>query len=323
MTQKVSRFKVGIFVILGLLMTLAGIVYLGASRYLQDADTYVTFFNESVQGLAKDSVVKYLGVSVGKISDIRVAPDYNLIEVVIKVDFAVDLSKEMVAQLKTVGITGITFVELTRRDPGEPDLSPKITFPTEYPVIPSKPSEVARILSVVDRLAGQMQKVDLAALAQRLQEVLDASHALVGGDKVKAILAKVDSAAARLDNIMARTEAKLAALDLEGVMGEAKEVMAEGRRAAKQGGLLLAEGRQTVAAIRQQIIEMDLPGAARKTESLLSGLDAGSRDLMGELREASQTLTKASQNLEQLLQRLEQSPSQLLFSSPPPPRQID
>jgi len=46
--------------------------------------------------------------------------------------------KEMVAQLKSVGITGIMFVELNRKQPYETELSPEIRFKPRYPVIDTK-----------------------------------------------------------------------------------------------------------------------------------------------------------------------------------------
>jgi phospholipid/cholesterol/gamma-HCH transport system substrate-binding protein len=124
MARKASRFKVGLFVIVGLAMGLAALVYLGASSYGEGADTYVTYFNQSVQGLSRDSVVKYLGVDVGRVTDIRVAPDHNLIEVVMDIKFKGELGTNMVAQLKMAGITGLSFIELDRQQEDEDDLSP-------------------------------------------------------------------------------------------------------------------------------------------------------------------------------------------------------
>ena len=163
MSRKASTFRLGLFVIIGVVIAMGTMLYLTASSYYDDADSYVTFFNESVQGLQRDSVVKYLGVSVGRVIDIRVAPDYNLIEVVMSIKFEGDLPRTMVAQLRSAGITGITFIELTRRQPGERDQSPKIDFAAEYPIIPSKPSEITQIVSTIEKVSRQFSEANFKA----------------------------------------------------------------------------------------------------------------------------------------------------------------
>ena len=82
---------IGLFVTIGVLIGLIAVVWLGASKYFEKGGTYVTYFNESVQGLQKDSTVKYRGVDVGRVEKIRVAADNNLIEVVIKVNLKGEL----------------------------------------------------------------------------------------------------------------------------------------------------------------------------------------------------------------------------------------
>src|SRR3972149_9372392 len=132
MARKTSKFMIGLFVTIGILIGMVAIVWLGASKYFEKGATYVTYFDESVQGLQVDSAVKYRGVEVGRVEKIRVAPDNRLIEIIMKIDLKGELERDDVAQLKAAGITGIVFVELSRKDPGEPDLSPKITFASEH-----------------------------------------------------------------------------------------------------------------------------------------------------------------------------------------------
>ena len=65
---------------------------------------------------------------MGRVDTIRVAPDATLIEVVLKIETDLKPGDGMVAQLKSVGITGIMFVELDRRAEDEPDRSPKASL---------------------------------------------------------------------------------------------------------------------------------------------------------------------------------------------------
>ena len=137
MAGKTSKFMIGIFVTVGLIMAVVAIVWLGASKYLQKGTLFVTYFDESVQGLSVDSNVKYRGVNAGTVRSIQVAPDQNLIEVVMKIFMKGGDEKNLAAKLKSAGLTGVVYIELDRKGEDEISLSPKIDFPTEYPVIPS------------------------------------------------------------------------------------------------------------------------------------------------------------------------------------------
>lgn len=322
MPRKASTIKVGLFVIVGLVLALGSIIYLGAARYLKGANLYVTYFGESVQGLQRDSVVKYLGVSVGRVVAIRVAPDSNLIEVVMDVQFKGDLSRIMVAQLKSAGITGITFVELARSQPGDPDLSPRIDFASEHPIIPSKPSEITRILSVIDRVAKQFSAIDFAAIAAKLDGVLTASEKLVTDPRIKQTLARVAAAATHLENLAAKAERTLVELKVSELAVQVGDVLSDMKETLAQGNKALAEVRTLIPVVKKEIKSMDLPGTTKKAREFVDDLSGQSGDFLAQLNLVSENLLQASQVLERLLQKLELSPSQLIFSRPPPPREV-
>jgi phospholipid/cholesterol/gamma-HCH transport system substrate-binding protein len=82
---KTSNFMLGLFVTVGILLGAGAILWWGASKYFQKGSPYVTYFDESVQGLQVDSSVKYRGVDVGRVEQIRVAPDNKLIAVIMKI----------------------------------------------------------------------------------------------------------------------------------------------------------------------------------------------------------------------------------------------
>ncbi len=129
MSARSSKFLIGIFVITGVLMCVVIIIWVGAADLFMKGSTYVTYFDESVQGLQADSTVKYRGVAIGKVESIKVAPDYRLIEVAMKIDLSSDLQYNTIAQLRTTGITGIVFIELDRLKKGDEVNSPSIIRP--------------------------------------------------------------------------------------------------------------------------------------------------------------------------------------------------
>ena len=210
MAGKTSKFMVGLFVSLGIIIIVVAIIWVGATKYFEKGNLYVTYFNESVQGLQKDSIVKYRGVEVGRVEQINVAPDNHLIAVVMKINLRdKNLPQTTIAQLKMAGITGMVFVELDRQKAGELDLSPKVSFPSEYPIIPSHPSEIAKIMTGVNSVVDKFNQVDTqGAVSQFKSTAAEIEIFFKGKDmqiiltNVKALTASLKDASERLDKIM-------------------------------------------------------------------------------------------------------------------------
>ncbi len=168
-----TKFFVGIFLVVGFTIAVIGIVWLGMSNYLEKGLLYTAFFDESVQGLENDSSVKYRGVSVGRVTRIGVAPDATLIQVILKIEKELRLEEDMVAQLKSIGITGIMFIEISRQSPDEPDLSPPITFPVKYPVLSTKRSGIKQFIEGVNEVLDRLKVLDLTVVSQKINLTLD------------------------------------------------------------------------------------------------------------------------------------------------------
>jgi len=288
MAKKTSNFMLGLFVILGFFLGVAAIIYVGATGYFQKGQTYVTYFNESVQGLQNDSSVKYLGVDVGRVEAIRVAPDNKLIGVVMKVNLRGNLTLNTVAQLKMAGITGVMFVELNRRKPGEPDLSPKIDFPSEYPVIPSRPSEIQRILTKIDKVMAKLEEIDTKGISDQLILTGKSVENFFKGKEMKAILAKLKATAGNLEKITQRVDKSLSKGQLDKIVVDARETLTSVRTA--------------VVSVQEELQAMKLPEIARETKNTVA-----------KLQQASDTLDK-------FLERIYDRPPDLLFGKPPKKR---
>ena len=295
MARKTSKFMVGLFVTLGSIIAVVAIIWVGATKYFEKGGMYVTYLDESVQGLQKDSIVKYRGVDVGRVAKIQVAPDDKLIGVVMKINLKEDLEHNAVAQLKAAGITGIMFIDLDRQDPRQPDLSPKIDFPSEYPIIPSRPSEMQRLVAGVNDIVQKFNQVDAKGISDQLINTTKALEELIKGKQITSILARVDAAAGNLDRLTARADQVLAGAGLDKTMAEARETI---------------KGAQAMlATINDQVLGMKLPATLEEA-----------RGIGRELQATGNNLRQSSETLEMLLQRIYDRPSDLLFGKPPKKR---
>lgn len=304
MARHVSSRALGIFVTVGVILGVAAIIWVGASKYFEKGDRYVTYFNESVQGLQQDSAVKYRGVDVGRVEEIRVAPDNRLIEVVMKIRLREEVEKNNVAYLRMTGITGIVFIELDRRDPEEPDRSPKVDFAAEHPIIPSKPSELRQIFSGIDEIVEKIKQVDLEGISKSITHSAMAAENLLAGPKTQKVLANLESISVNLDQTMARVEKITAEGNLEGIVGET--------RAA------LVEARSLIAVTRDELKALRLAETAEKANRVADTLSRSSRTTARDLQIMSDNMKRSTETLERLVERLESNPSDLLFSKPAP-----
>ncbi len=329
MASQRAKFTVGLFITCGIGVALLAFIWLGMSRFFEKGQYYAVYFNESVQGLEVDSIVKYRGVAVGRVESIEVAPDSRLIQVILKIETGQRLTKEFVAQLKSVGITGSMFVDLDRKKKGEPDQSPAINFPTKYPVISSKPSNITVLLRGIDDVLNQIRALDLEGISGKVKLTLDNINHVIADANVKGIsnnlelslleirhlldrgrwdriIASVGDSTRSLGDILEEAETSIGHVErtlarVENITAEKEETIKDGledfRRAMESANLLLESG-----------------------TALVSGTNDSVYQLRQQLLTVVQNLERASENLNRLIEDIAVQPSQLIFGEPPPPR---
>jgi phospholipid/cholesterol/gamma-HCH transport system substrate-binding protein len=303
MTHKKTYFYVGIFVILGIVLSVAALIWIGASKYFEKGSRYVTYFDESVQGLQTDSVVKYRGVDIGRVERIRVAPDQRLVEVLMKVNVARLSVDELVAKLSLAGITGIVFVDLDRKRPSDVVQSPVLTFKPPYPVIQSNPSDIKKIQASINDILDSFKALDLKGVLNDLSNTIRSIDSLANSEKVNRIIADISEASNRMASVTRKADAIAASGTLEKTMEGARNT--------------LEEARATIVKIRGEVENMRLGSVAREINRTVDGTSKKVRSAAGEVERAAETLRRTSDSLESLVNRLNLDPSALIFSSPP------
>jgi len=313
MARKTSKFTIGLFVTIGVVIGLIAIVWLGASKYFEIGGIYATYFDESVQGLQKDSAVKYRGVDVGRVEKIRVAPDNALIEVVMKINLKGELQRSHIAQLKPAGITGIVFIELDRKGQGEQDLSPKISFASEYPIIASKSSDIKQILSGVQGVLENLNKIDAKGISEgivstvaNLNGVITKVDNALAEKRLDEIIIEVKNTLVKFQNFATNIEGEVQTLNLAKTGAHVESATAKIEKIVNSGEIeaVLKEAKETIGNLNQWV----------------ERLDKRSLTVTNDLKVISENLRKASASLELLIERVYASPSDLLFGQPPPQR---
>jgi phospholipid/cholesterol/gamma-HCH transport system substrate-binding protein len=305
-SSEARKLQVGLFVIVAVLIGLATAIWLGTTRYLADETDAVTYFSESVQGLDPGAAVKYRGVPAGRVERIDIAPDGDLIEVVmsIKARYTGVLFRDptLRAQLQLSGITGLRYVEIDRHTGEALESAPSLSFEPPYPLIPSTPSQFKAIQEALEDIYKRVMSVDFAGISGDVRATLQSTDQLLRDVRVQTILNNLanatDSATRATLNIEKATEGvNLAPVvaELKGTTREAKALLHE-----------LRDG-TTGQTLRGALREID--GLARTTQSFL--LDT---------QTLIERLKRTADDVQQLTDALGQQPSLLLFSQPPPTR---
>lgn len=309
MTSQKTKFAVGLFVIIGLAIAFVSIVWLGMSHYFEKGQYYVAFFDESVQGLDKDSPVKYRGVSVGRVKSISVAANSTLIQVILKMETEFRPADELIAQLKSVGITGIMFVELDRKKKGDPEISKQLDLSSEYPVIATKPSEIKQLIGGISDVLKQINALDIPAIAGGIKSTLDEIKLAVANLKMEELsssikasldtfdqaLISVDKAATSFNALSANTDNIISANEKD-----LSEAIAGFNQSMKNASLMVGEA-----------------------AGLIKNTDSSINKLMLHLIVTLQNIEKASESLSKSLEVIADQPSRLIFGDPLPPRKVE
>lgn len=158
MNNKVNYALVGFLVMIAFTMILAFSYWLLKPEQEEKTKKYLIRFNESVLGLNIDSVVKYRGIDVGKVSDIRINPkNSEQIEVFITILKTTPIKEQTVAKLTSQGITGLSYINLDLGDNNAPFL--KIKEGEEYPIIKTIPSLFENIEKSMGTVSDKVSKV--------------------------------------------------------------------------------------------------------------------------------------------------------------------
>ncbi|MBL4838655.1 MAG: MCE family protein [Kordiimonadaceae bacterium] len=306
METRASNILVGGFV----LFFLAGLV--GFSIWIAKVDLdaeytdYDIYFDGTVSGLYKRSVVYYSGIPVGDVRDITLAPnDAQKVRVWIRLKAEVPVTEGATARLEFQGLTGVAYIELKGGPPGGAPLLP--FHEQERAVIEAEFSAYQAVFEGAPNLLNQAIKA--VVQVQRLlsdENVASVTSLLHNADTLSANLARGTN-------------------DIEAVVAEARTVLAKASQAAESVSLLAASGNKLLEQDAEQLVA-EATTAMQDAQKLLQRVDrlvAANEEnvtqfVSGSLPELSRMildLRSTSQSLSRLMGRIEKNPAEVIFGN--------
>lgn len=294
---------VGAFVLgLGALAVAITLWLASGGAWQKRQDRYLALIDESVAGLNVNAPVKYNGVNVGRVHSIRLDPlKPERVQLVFAIDHGTPVRIDTEVVLKTQGLTGIAYAELSGGAAGSALLPATSVAP--YPEIRTKPSLSARLENVLSSTLAKLDRVSTA-----IDQVLNEENRRA----FSAIL--VD--ASKLSQVLA---ARSGTIDT-GLRDAARTVEHSARAAARFGPVLERIGQGADAV---QMAGQDAAKASRDAGLTVNAVGADLRRFGAETLPQVQRLMSELQALSVSLQRLSEqtqdAPNGLLFGRTPAP----
>lgn len=326
MAQDSKYFRLGLFVLVGLLLMAVLAVAFGLGKLFTETLSAETYFNESVAGLERGSAVKYRGVDIGSVSEIGFLPEaypsargvserYVLVRMELRrevvgrlaathadVDLRERIARGLRVRLATQGLTGITYLEIDYLDPARNPLLP-VTWRPETVYVPSAPSTYRRLEDVLNSISSTLDavaKIDFGGVADSLNTVIATLDKTLKDANVSSLGELLTQSLAELRSVLRHTDAIISGPDAANLLADASKAMASLRR--------MSEGSEkdvlTLAAnLRQGSTSMVRAFEALREALADPGLKSGLAQfpaIMDDIRAASRDFGRAAQRLSML-----------------------
>ena len=300
MEDKVNYALVGIFVLgLGAALVVA-VLWLAAGINTQKKyEPYQSIIKESVAGLSISAPVKYLGVDVGKVSGIAIDPQ-NSRQVLLKfqIERGTPVKQDTEAVLKSQGLTGISYIELSGGSVGSAPLLATDEVPV--PLIRSKPSLSARLEDVLTTVLANVNRT-----SANVDAVFDADN--------RAALKQVLADTASVAHALAAQQGTMTA----GIADAARTARNAARVSDRLGPAIerIAASADALAKMGNDVSRTS-DSAGRTVDSAASGVLQMRSETLPELQRLLGEMSSLAVSLRQLSEQTERSPSSLIRGAP-------
>lgn len=292
METKANYVLIGAFTILVSLFIL--MFALWAAKYSSDQEwqNYSVVFNEPVTGLTEGSSVLYNGISVGTVTQLRLAPnDPRQVSAQLRLYADAPIKVDTRAKIATPSLTASPIIQLTGGAPNSQLL--RIVDTSEAPLIKTEPSALQNIQDTANKL---VQRVDT----------------LVSEENIKAIEMSLKHVEAITGSVAAERQ-QIAAL-MQGL-----------RASSDQLQVLMRTANATVGGVNDKLVN-ELPAMTAKLNGTLAQLESASKnadsllsenrgpireftqDGLGQIGPTMKELRAAARDVRVLVDNINQSP---------------
>ena len=305
MVGKAQKVRLGIFITLLSALLLTAIVFIAGDKLMEEWDYYkISYSDVSVNGLQVGGQVRYHGIEIGKVDDIRIsADDVSRVEVTISVTQGTPIKADVRAHLVLVGITGLKVVELTGGTNESPNIKPGTHILPGTSVLDNITGKAEVMAEKLEMIMNNIMAITNEENQGKLTSILNTvDNALAENQEpIGNIITNLDSTTAELNHLLANTNTILLRVNDIVQSGDVDTMLANfatisDEMAAIDLVELSKNINKTVLQINQTIRKIDLT-VVRSQEDVISTIE---------------TLRETMESLEDFSRRISEDPTLLL-----------
>lgn len=308
--KQASYFRIGLFIVVGLLLLAGGLVIFGAGQFFKKKIYVETYVDATIQGIEVGSPVKFRGVTVGKATKVsflfneypevdraRVA---NYVVILMEIDTEIfpnmfedrnlqpeideAVQKGLRVQIEPQGITGMNYLEINYVEKSR--YAPiQFIWKPRYYYLPYAPGELTSMLDSINKMMHEVENLNIQGIGTKTMTLLDNVNKTV----VDAQFPKLSADAQKVCN------------DISKAVNDAKV------------GQLSDETRELLAQVEK---------SNEQLRKILGNLEPASRLNADDIDATLANLRIISDNLRAASGEISRDPSRLIFSRPAKPSQV-
>jgi paraquat-inducible protein B len=303
-SERANPTRVGSFVVGAVILFIGGLVAFGSGRCFRSTAPVMLYFEGNVNGLDVGAPVKFRGVEVGRVTQIRLRfePTAASVEIPVLIELDqqkleasgvdVTMDRETLKQAVDNGLrarlesqsflTGLLFVQLDFY-PDQPGHFGGVK--DGLPEIPTLPTTLEEAQATLKELAAKLDEVDFAGLIDAFRDAALAVRELAGSGEAESTIASINQAVRSVQKLTETLNSQ----------------------AGPVGKSLRETSDQTTATVKQ------LEEVARSARELFEP----ESPLAIRLSQALQEITAAARSLRTLADSLERNPSAIVRGRAP------
>jgi phospholipid/cholesterol/gamma-HCH transport system substrate-binding protein len=264
METKANYVLIGTATVIGAALIMLFAMWIAGGDFRNAPNEYDVVFDDPVRGLTEGGEVRFNGIKVGEVENLRIDPDNtNRVIARIRVSSDVPVREDSEAQLEPIGLTGVTLIQLTAGSPSSELLRRGLGGPP--PRIQGQGSQIDEIVARGEDIALRASEA-MAAVRDLLSEE--------NIDRVTEIIANLES--------------------VSGQLASRDSVVTQSGEAAREVAVLARQMQADLAELDQTITEINSAASVASGETLPELALAAE-----EIRRAAAGISRVANNLEE------------------------
>jgi phospholipid/cholesterol/gamma-HCH transport system substrate-binding protein len=202
MKNRAQKIRLGIFVAFTATILLLLVGLFTTQRLFKERDVYfIAYRNVSVSGLEVGSPVKFLGIKVGTVQDVKIDPqDVNQILLKVALTPGTPIKQDAQADIATMGITGLKAIEIR----GGSNEAPFVKEGGFIPAGSSMTEEITGKAEVIaEKIEGVLNNLYQFTQPNRINKISHMVDSIIAtANSITSLVSRADNFLGKVDNIV-------------------------------------------------------------------------------------------------------------------------